>query len=372
MKKIFVAAATAAVMMSLTACGSQKSSALSETTQEAAAETEAETESETEEEDENIISFENVTLADNDVLKLELVNFYAEDVNWREGKQNEKSITIKATNKTDHEIFLNPDGFYLDGEELFVSMQDGSISPAPGKSASYSFRVARDTKPEHTALESLDELYNLEGDFSGLEEMETGNQSLEVSFSIPEALGNGQGAGESEGASESGEQSAETAETEAAAEGLWSKNFYVDDFNQPTDQWYICTEKYFPGTFSNSAVTDANLAVQVTVDFEKDISIFLYEYNRTLVKNSSSMYDDTYTITMRTADGTDHNLTGTLYCGGDRIFIDDAYVDEVLAAMEGEGNVSFLVVNDERTVESYLFTIMPSNFKEVYEAALTQ
>ena len=95
MKKIFVAAATAAVMMSLTACGSQKSSALSETTQEAAAETEAETESETEEEDENIISFENVTLADNDVLKLELVNFYAEDVNWSEGKQNEKSITIR-------------------------------------------------------------------------------------------------------------------------------------------------------------------------------------------------------------------------------------------------------------------------------------
>jgi len=225
MRKFFTAAVASAVMLSLAACGGQESTAVSETTetaaeesgQEAESETQTESAEETEAEDEDLISFENVTLVDNDILTIELVNFYAEDVNWSEGEQNEKSITIKATNKTDHEFFLNPDGFYLDGEELYVSMQDGSINPAPGKSANYSFRVARDTKPEHTALESLDELYGLEGDFSGAEELESGTVSLEVSFSIPEALGNTQGTGEGGQTEAAGTPESVEESTEAAA-----------------------------------------------------------------------------------------------------------------------------------------------------------
>ena len=173
------------------------------------------------------------------------------------------------------------------------------------------------------------------------------------------------------GTTETGADASGDSEAAAAVQAeYWYQDYYVDDFNQPTDQWYVTTEKYFSGTFSNSAVSDADLAVKVMADFEKDVTIFLYEYNRNQVKNSSEYYDDTYSITMRTADGTDHNLTGTLYCGDDRIFIDDAYVDEVLAALEGEENVSFYIVNNERTVENYLFTIIPSNFKTVYEAAV--
>lgn len=71
---------------------------------------------------------------------------------------------------------------------------------------------------------------------------------------------------------------------------------------------------------------------------------------------------------MRTADGTDHNLTGTLYCGGDRIIIDDAYVNTVPEALKTDGNVMFRVVKSDRTVESYLFTVIPSNFDSLYTA----
>ncbi len=145
----------------------------------------------------------------------------------------------------------------------------------------------------------------------------------------------------------------------------------MDDFDQPTDQWYITTDDYFEGNFSNSATTKSELNVLMAVDNEEDktrIAIFLYEYGRNLVKNSSTEYVDKYDVTMRTADGTDHSMTGTIYCGADRVFIDDEYVDEVLDAMKGEGTVSFHLVDSERTTSTYLFSIETSNFGSVYDS----
>lgn len=158
----------------------------------------------------------------------------------------------------------------------------------------------------------------------------------------------------------------------ADTKGLWSVNYYVDDFNQPTEEWYITNETTFTGTFSNSATTNSKLLVQVAVDeFEgegKRVAFFLYEYGRNQVKNSSVNYVDEYTITMRSADGTDTSLSGTVYCGGDRLFIDDKYVDTVLNAMKGEGTLSFHIVEDERTTTSYLFSMETDNFGSLYES----
>lgn len=138
----------------------------------------------------DLIEFENVILVDNDTLTIELVNFYAEDSNWVEGSQNEKHITVKVKNKTAKEFFLNPDQFYLNDEAAWIICVDGSIVPAPGKSMKCSVIVAYDTKPEHTALGSLDELFCLEGSFSGCF-ISTGGSitdMLTVDFSIPDVL----------------------------------------------------------------------------------------------------------------------------------------------------------------------------------------
>ena len=40
--------------------------------------------------------------------------------------------------------------------------------------------------------------------------------------------------------------------------GDWRIDYSVDDFNQPTDEWYITEDKYLVGTFSNSATTNSN------------------------------------------------------------------------------------------------------------------
>ena len=151
-----------------------------------------------------------------------------------------------------------------------------------------------------------------------------------------------------------------------AASGIWSVNYYVDDFQQPTDEWYITANTSFSGTFSNSATTNSKLAVQVAVDAE-DVAFFLYEYGRSQVKNPSSNYVDEYDITMRTADGTDHSLSGTVYCGGDRLMIEGKDMDTVLAAMKDGGTISFHIVESDRTTTSYLFSLEASNFSQVYE-----
>lgn len=159
---------------------------------------------------------------------------------------------------------------------------------------------------------------------------------------------------------------AQTSGGSEAAPGIWSVNYYVDDFQQPTDEWYITANTSFSGTFSNSATTNSKLTVQVAVDAE-DIAFFLYEYGRSQVKNPSSNYVDEYDITMRTADGTDHSLSGTVYCGGDRLMIEGKDMDTVLAAMKDGGTISFHIVESDRTTTSYLFSLEASNFSQVYE-----
>ena len=79
-----------ATAMALSACGGGTETDVTEA--QASNESQAE---ESESQDENLKTFENVVLAENDVAKIELVNFFAEDVNWADGKQNEKKFRLK-------------------------------------------------------------------------------------------------------------------------------------------------------------------------------------------------------------------------------------------------------------------------------------
>lgn len=147
--------------------------------------------------------------------------------------------------------------------------------------------------------------------------------------------------------------------------GQWTTGYYVDEFDSPTDDGYVINISHWSGTFSNSATTDSLLYVDFLAD-PANLTIFLYEYGRSTVKNSSSRYVDEYDITMKAPDGTKHELTGTLYCGGDRLYIDDQYRQLVLDTMAQEGSVSFYIVKSDRTTTTYLFSMNTSNFAEKY------
>lgn len=142
--------------------------------------------------------------------------------------------------------------------------------------------------------------------------------------------------------SESSENNSTTQPTTVT--GAWTLEYYVDEFDEPTDEAFLYA-KNISGTFSNSATTDSNLYVELVLDKE-NFGIFLYEYGRNLVKNNSANYVDEYSVTMKTSDGTKHSLSGTLYCGDDRVIIEGADRDAVIAALSGSGTVSFGDVPD--------------------------
>ena len=148
--------------------------------------------------------------------------------------------------------------------------------------------------------------------------------------------------------------------------GIWSTYYYVDKFDQPTDEWFVSTENYFVGKFSNSAAVNETLYAAVFAD-AANVTIFLYEYGSHQVKNYSAQDWDEYIITMRTDDG-DFELTGAIPPAGDRIIIDELYTSAVLEALRGEGTVlfHFVPVKAWVTETEYLFSVEPSNFASEY------
>lgn len=148
--------------------------------------------------------------------------------------------------------------------------------------------------------------------------------------------------------------------------GVWELNYYVDQFDMPTNDAYISNDKYFIGTFSNSATNDSLLKVLFIVD-KDGISFILYEYGSNIVKNPSYGDPKWYNITMRTATETKELRTGWLGRGNDRIFFDQGNYSTIINALKAGGEIKFLVVEEDNTTTSYLFTIDSSNFAELYE-----
>lgn len=190
MKKAISMLLVLALCLSLCACGKSTSSKSNADVVQNAVNDFTPAQTENVNVNDSLIEFENVVLVDNDTVKIELVNFYAEDVKWFSDVQNEKYITVKATNKSNHDITLNPGNFYLGDEAVVAIMITGSIAPAPGKSGNYTFMIKYNTSPEATALDSLKELYALEGSFDGLNTYEDSskNTRLSVSFNIQSAI----------------------------------------------------------------------------------------------------------------------------------------------------------------------------------------
>ena len=142
----------------------------------------------------------------------------------------------------------------------------------------------------------------------------------------------------------------------------WEIGEFVDEFKKPTGDKYISIDVY-DGTFSNSATTDSKLyaVVQVTKD---DIGIMLWEYGNNLVKG---IYDyNEYSITVLDQAGKKHYMSGTLYEGSTRVYIDSKYEAEMLQILLKDGEISFYLEDSKYSVSTYLFTIDCSGFSSAY------
>lgn len=146
--------------------------------------------------------------------------------------------------------------------------------------------------------------------------------------------------------------------------GMWELTYYVDEFGLPTDTKYIRNAEYISGTFSNTATNNSDLNVRLLID-EDDVSIMLYEYSRSQVKNSYSKGTE-YRVSVLDSSGERHILTGRMY--SDRISFYPTDTNTLLGVLKAGGTIRFSIVESDRTTTKYNFVIEDcSYFSNAYD-----
>lgn len=144
---------------------------------------------------------------------------------------------------------------------------------------------------------------------------------------------------------------------------IWTAKYYVDEFNQPTEDGYVTNKEYFVGTFSNSATTDSLLKAQLLLDDK--VAFKLYEYGSQIVKGYHSK-GDVYIINVLSPSGEKYEMRGTLLNGNDRIFLSESYVSTFFDILNENGEVRISMKEKDGT-SSYFFVIQESSgLEETY------
>lgn len=147
---------------------------------------------------------------------------------------------------------------------------------------------------------------------------------------------------------------------------IWRMSYYVDEFGLPGKKPYITNTKEIVGTFNNSATSKSKLKVKILVD-KDSISFMLYEYGRSLVKNSSTRNFDFYKIIMLDSQNHKVSFEESMNPNSDRIST-LLYKQTVLDALLQNGSVSFYIEKKDRPTTNYTFTIPADNgFSVVYK-----
>lgn len=176
MKKLVALFLILAMSLSLCACGGTDDSKPQQTEAPAVETTEADSPS---------VEFEEpLVIFENDTAKVELLNFFEKEFNWSgKGPAVEKMMTVKIHNKTDHEIWVQLNAGYLGSDNVKWIGSDGTDIAAAGRFATRQYIIQ---KFSGEPLDSLDDLYQLEGTFKILNVYENANNTSEkVDFSFP-------------------------------------------------------------------------------------------------------------------------------------------------------------------------------------------
>jgi len=118
---------------------------------------------------ENVIEFGSpVVIWEDDNIKIELLSFYQEFVNWGVADKEpatEKGITVRYYNKTDYGVIIQLQEAYLGVDAVQILHSAGSETPASGKATTREYLIQKVVGSNTTALESMEDLYQLDGRF---------------------------------------------------------------------------------------------------------------------------------------------------------------------------------------------------------------
>jgi len=150
--------------------------------------------------------------------------------------------------------------------------------------------------------------------------------------------------------------------------GIWSVNYYVDDFGEPTKDAFIKNTRHISGLFSNTATQNSKLNVKFLISNSSDISIMLYEYaGNNPVKAYSS---NSYRILIQDSAGKRFNLTATNY--SDRLSFNKTSSRTVHSILMKGGEVKFKIVEIDTPTTEYSFTIKNADYYENAYRKLTE
>lgn len=161
--------------------------------------------------------------------------------------------------------------------------------------------------------------------------------------------------------------------------GLWSVQAYIDEFNMPTDDYYIVSNA-IQGTFSNTVVNNETLTAYIFYGVNGEIWFRLFEYDEYAVNNVFSATTD-YDIVMMDTNGERHYYTGHLYPKTQNILLDSdnhyptakgsgLYTTDALDLYNmlklHPGTFRFAITQKDNPLIKYVFSIEDtSGFKEV-------
>lgn len=142
--------------------------------------------------------------------------------------------------------------------------------------------------------------------------------------------------------------------------GMWSVNYYVDEFGEKTNQGYITNAKSIQGTFSNTATENSRLNIDFLITGSYKISIQLYEYaGNNPVKAYSS---ESYRVLIQDKDGNRFKLTATNY--SDRLTFDKTTSRKVHGILMKGGTIKFKIVEIDTPTTEYDFVIQKADWYE--------
>ena len=273
------------------------------------------------------IEFEDVVLAEDENVKITLVEFYEDTLLKAQNSDSAKCVTFKVENKTDSDMdfYVTP---YLNNERYEAAYVSGNTVEA-GRIGSVGISVTYGHN--HSDVESLEELYNLELTFELTTGSGTNNyNNYKIQCSIQDAL--------------NGTANVETAAPEAAV-----NQAYADVIQLMTN-----------GIWFFNGGSDAALNMLSFTEDAAVITQFVYDGNgqhTNGVSNFSYLMSDT-DITVTLADGSElvipYTVDGDIFNLGNGDYLTPAEVDADLQGYWGlrkaDNSNEFIYYYDNGTV----------------------
>ena len=142
--------------------------------------------------------------------------------------------------------------------------------------------------------------------------------------------------------------------------GIWKINYFVDEFNEPTEQGFITTSEKIAGYFSNTATQNSPLLVNIIIEAKNKFAFQLFEYaGNNPVKAYST---DEYVVLVQGKNGIRERLSAKNW--SDRLVFGPSHSTKLNNLIKEGGLIKFSLYESRTPTSQYYFEILDSSYLE--------